>query len=708
MERNMKRIAIMVLLLAWLLVQLSGVIAEEAVKKPNLVEEKLEIPIADGPFQPTWESLQKGYECPQWFRDAKFGIWAHWGPQAVLEAGDWNARGMYEQQAPWGGYDAHLKLYGHPSVHGFKDVLPCWKAEKWDPEKLMALYKKAGAKYFMAMGAHHDNFDCWDSKYQPWNSVKIGPKKDVVGLWQNAARKQGMHFGVSVHADYAWWWFQIAFGSDKNGDKKGVPYDAKGLTKESGKGTWWEGLDPKDLYGIDLSDERTKGIWNDEKERAGDSRYGGMADEISNKEYARWYCNKWFNRMKDLVDNYHPDLLYFDGGGGEYYPFSGYGTGRGFKSDAMQRITAHLYNDSAKRNNGRVDAVMNIKTDKGKALVLDFEGGFPRNMRPFPWQTDITIGDWFYRPGMFYDTRSVIITLLEIVARNGNMMLNVPLNAAGEPDSGGVEVCENMGKWLTVNGDGIYGTHAWGVFREGINGMPGGNFNESQAKKVFNATDIRFTAKADAVYAFALAWPTNGQFVVRSLGKPLTGTGNVIDHVSLLGSGGKLKWKQTEDGLVITSLPEQQPCEYAFCFKVEGKDLAPVPMIVRPGTDGLVKLLPGESVLHGNHEMGEKDGMAHVGYWLNNDDYLTWRMEVPAPGTYRMTICTAAPASGVEFVFEAAGAAPVINVQTHEDYAEYDVGTIKFRQAGIIDVKLRPGKNWERNTSFRSLTLRKS
>jgi alpha-L-fucosidase len=131
-------------------------------------------------------------------------------------------------------------------------------------------------------------------------------------------------------------------------------------------------------------------------------------------------------------------------------------------------------------------------------------------------------------------------------------------------------------------------------------------------------------------------------------------------------------------------------------------------MIVRPGTDGLVKLLPGESVLHGNHEMGEKDGMAHVGYWLNNDDYLTWRMEVPAPGTYRMTICTAAPASGVEFVFEAAGAAPVINVQTHEDYAEYDVGTIKFRQAGIIDVKLRPGKNWERNTSFRSLTLRKS
>jgi alpha-L-fucosidase len=168
-----------------------------------------------------------------------------------------------------------------------------------------------------------------------------------------------------------------------------------------------------------------------------------------------------------------------------------------------------------------------------------------------------------------------------------------------------------------------------------------------------------------------------------------------------------LKWKQTEDGLVIASLPEQKPCEYAFGLKVEGKDLAPVPMVVRPWTDGSVRLLPGESVLHGNHEMGEKDGMAHVGYWLNNDDYLTWRMEVPAPGTYKMMLCAANQGSGGEFVFEAAGEAPVINVQTHQDFAEYDVGKVEFKKAGIIDVKLGPGKSWDRNITFRSLTLRK-
>ena len=170
--------------------------------------------MATGKFQPAWESL-KQYQTPEWFRDAKFGIWAHWGPQCQPEDGDWYARGMYEEGS--GQYKFHVAQYGHPSKFGFKDVIHEWKAENWDPEKLMALYKRAGAQYFFALANHHDNFDNYDSKYQPWNSVAIGPKKDLIGGWAKAARASGLRFGVSVHAAHAWTWYEPAQGADKKG-----------------------------------------------------------------------------------------------------------------------------------------------------------------------------------------------------------------------------------------------------------------------------------------------------------------------------------------------------------------------------------------------------------------------------------------------------------------------------------------------------------
>jgi len=201
-------------------------------------------PVAQGKFQPTWNSLQQ-YEVPDWFRDAKFGIWAHWGPQCQPEDGDWYARAMYLEGS--GQYRYHVAHYGHPSQFGFKDVIHEWKAEHWDPEKLMALYKRAGAQYFFALANHHDNFDLWDSKYQPWNSVAIGPKKDLIAGWAKAARAYGLRFGVSVHAAHAWTWYEPAQGADKTGQFAGVPYDGK-LTKADGRGKWWDGLDPQDLY----------------------------------------------------------------------------------------------------------------------------------------------------------------------------------------------------------------------------------------------------------------------------------------------------------------------------------------------------------------------------------------------------------------------------------------------------------------------------
>ena len=198
-----------------------------------------------GPFTPDWRSFRQ-YECPEWFRDAKFGIWAHWSPQCQPEQGDWYAYHMYKQGSRQ--YKYHVEHYGHPSKFGYKDVCNLWKAEKWDPEKLIQLYKRAGAKYFVAMANHHCNFDSWNSKYQPWNSVNIGPKKDIVGIWAETARRHGLRFGVTVHTARAWEWYEVAHGADTTG-----PLQGRALRRRADEGRRQGqvvgGLDPADLYG---------------------------------------------------------------------------------------------------------------------------------------------------------------------------------------------------------------------------------------------------------------------------------------------------------------------------------------------------------------------------------------------------------------------------------------------------------------------------
>ena len=220
------------------------------------VSEKNE-PMMKGKFQPTWSSLEN-YQVPEWFRNAKFGIWAHWGPQCVEGSGDWMARSMYLEGSAE--YKHHVEHYGHPSEVGFKDIIPLFKAEKWNPDKLVEFYKKIGAQYFFALGNHHDNFDLWDSKYQAWNSKNMGPKRDILAEWEQAARKYELPFGISFHADHAWTWYEPSQRYDRNGPKAGVPYDGT-LTKADGKGKWWEGYDPQDLYA--QNHPMSKGSWVD-------------------------------------------------------------------------------------------------------------------------------------------------------------------------------------------------------------------------------------------------------------------------------------------------------------------------------------------------------------------------------------------------------------------------------------------------------------
>jgi alpha-L-fucosidase len=500
--------------------------------------------IASGPFKPTLESLS-AFEVPEWYRDAKFGIWAHWGPQCQPEQGDWYAQNMYlPAQAV---YKFHLQKYGHPSKFGFKDVINEWKAEKWEPEKLIALYKRAGAKFFSAMAHHHDNFDNFDSTYQPWNSVKIGPKKDLLGGWMKAAREAGLRFGISSHGDRAWSWYQAAQGSDPTGPMAGVPYDGI-MTKAQGRGLWWEGLDPQDLY----AQYHPVGKYN--------------WAQTGEPPVDRAFCEKFFNRIIDLIDKYQPDLLYFDDTVMPIYP----------TSDIGPRIAAYLYNTNLARH-GKLEAVMTGKDLTGKnaawrqALVYDIENGIAGGAEAVPWQTDTCIGSWHYKRSRFEQhqyktTAQVVHALADIVSKNGNLMLSIPVRGEGTIDDDEVKILEGMAAWMNVNSEGIHASRPWKIHGEGPAKLTG----REQSAPRYLPEDIRFTTKGKNLYAFLLAWPESRTATVKALAKNSPQVeGRKITDVSLLGYGGKLEWKQTADGLEVT-LPEQAPSEYVVTLRIKG------------------------------------------------------------------------------------------------------------------------------------------
>jgi alpha-L-fucosidase len=342
--------------------------------------------VAEGKFKPTWESLSQ-YEAPQWFRNAKFGIWAHWGPQCQPGQGDWFARFMYNEDSRQ--YTWFVQHYGHPSKFGFKEVINDWKAEKWDPDKLVALYKKAGAQYFVAMANHHDNFDMWNSTYQPWNAVNMGPHKDILQGWARAAKKQKLPFGLSVHASHAWLWFEVAQRSDKKGPMAGIPYDGK-LTKEDGQGTWWEGFDPQDLY---AQNHPLSKDWENISAIHGQWNWGNGATIPSQA-----YCDKFYNRTMELINLFKPDLLYFDDTALPLYPVS----------DAGLKIAAHFYNSNIKEHHGKLEAVLFGKIltpEQKKCLVWDVERGAPDKIQELPWQTCTCIGDWHYNYSIYENNR---------------------------------------------------------------------------------------------------------------------------------------------------------------------------------------------------------------------------------------------------------------------------------------------------------------
>jgi alpha-L-fucosidase len=507
-------------------------------------------PVADlagkGPYQPTWDSLLQ-YQCPEWYRDAKFGIWNHWSPQCVPEDGDWYARNMYIQGAPTYGsqieqYEYHLTHYGHPSRFGYKDLCAQWTLLNWQPEELMDLYVRAGAKLFVALANHHDGFDAWNSAHHPWNAHNIGPHRDVIGTWAQAARRRGLRFGVTVHQARNWWWFQPAHGADKTGPYAGVPYDGD-LTLEEGKGQWWEGYDPQRLYGPKHP-------------------FDALPD-VS-------YVKNFYDRTRDLIDRHDPDLLYFDN---DRLPLGWGGMCLG----------AYFYNRSANRHGGRVDGVLNgkhIPSHLQKAVVADVERGLSADILQHPWQSETCIGYWHYlralyeEPGEFggyMQPREVIHWLIDTVSKNGTFILNVPGRPDGTIDSKERLILERIGAWMAVNGEAIYATRPWKVYGEGPNAIREGSFQGKSVQQL-SARDIRFTRNkaGTVVYAIALGWPRE-PMLIRSLGTAAATRPGAVSQVELLGTDARPQWRQAAEGLRV-DLPTFSPAaDYAAALRIQLK-----------------------------------------------------------------------------------------------------------------------------------------
>ncbi len=486
----------------------------------------------DGPFQPEWKSLLE-YEAPEWYRDAKFGIWAHWSPQCVPEAGDWYARNMYIQGQ--GQYDYQLSHYQHPSKFGYKDLCAQWTLLNWEPEAMIELYKKAGAKLFVALANHHDGFDAWASKHHSWNASKIGPKRDVIGAWAAAARQQGLRFGVTVHAARNWWWFQVAHLCDKSGPLAGVPYDGQ-LTQDQGKDQWWEGLDPQELYG------RKHGIHENPDEA---------------------YVRNFYDRVRDLLDQHDPDLLYFDNGG---LPLGWAG----------MNIGAYFYNHYLKTHGGKLDAVLNIKNvpdELAKAVVADYERGVTDRIMPYAWQSETCIGEWHYNRMLFINHGymkpvEAIRWMVDAVSKNGTFILNVPGRPDGTIDADEVAILDAIGGWMHTNGEAIYETRPWKTYGEGPHTAKSGAF-AGNSTAALDVSDIRFTQnkRGDVVYAIVLGWPTGERFQIKSLGTASSLRSGKIANVELLGCVDKLDWNQSAESLTVQK-PLSKPCDFAYALKV--------------------------------------------------------------------------------------------------------------------------------------------
>jgi len=470
-----------------------------------------------GPFRPDWESLKK-YEAPEWYKDAKFGIFIHWGVYSVPAFGsEWYPRDMYREGSEE--YKHHLATYGPPDKFGYKDFIPLFKAEHFDPAVWAKLFNEAGAKYVVPVAEHHDGFAMYDSGLSDWTAAKMGPHRDVIGDLAKAVRAEGLHFGVSSHRVEHNFYLGVgrAIASDINDPEYAAFYGPAH--------NWLENKNHSPL--------------------SNDFTYVSSA-----------WADDWLARSSEIVEKYHPEVIYFD-----------WWIGQPSTRANLTRFAAFYYNASLKY--GDHVGVINYKdwAMAEHSAILDVERGQLGDIRALTWQTDTSVGNKSWgniKNETFKSPQFVIDQLVDVVSKNGNLLLNIGPRSDGTIPEEVQQVLRDVGSWLAVNGDAIYGSRPWRVYGEGPTKVAEGAFHDTETA-TYTAEDFRFTTKANALYAIELGWPASGETVIQNL-RTTVGEGK-IESVTLLGFDGRLKFKQQADGLHI-QLPAQAPGKYAYAFRV--------------------------------------------------------------------------------------------------------------------------------------------
>jgi len=467
------------------------------------------ITIPAGPFQPTWESLA-AYQVPDWYLDGKFGIFIHWGVYCVPAFGnEWYPRSMYVQGSRE--FEHHVETYGPQSRFGYKDFIPRFKAEKFDPVHWADLFRRAGARFVVPVAEHHDGFAMYDSGFSEWCAAKMGPKRDIVGELAAAVRAQGLVSGLSTHREEHWWFFD-----------EGMKFDS------------------------DVQDPRYADL------------YGPARPQDTPPDEA--FLNDWLARTCELVDKYQPQLVWFDWwiNTPAFEPY-------------LRAFAAYYYNRGAQWGKG-VAINYKEKAFREGTAVYDIERGQLSAISPRFWQTDTSVSknSWGYVAEQDYKTvDSIVDDLVDIVSKNGALLLNIGPRADGTIPEPEEEMLLEIGRWLEVNGEAIYGTRPWKVFGEGPTEVFEGGFTDTK-RGAFTAEDIRFTTKGETLYAVALDWPENGKLTIKSLATGSDLYPGQIGSIAMLGSNGQLKWTRSKDALAI-DLPSGEPRKYAVALRIEAQ-----------------------------------------------------------------------------------------------------------------------------------------
>ena len=471
-----------------------------------------------GPFRPDWESL-KSYKVPVWYKDAKFGIFIHWGVYSIPAFGsEWYPREMYIKGSEE--YQHHIAVYGPPDKFGYKDFIERFKAEKYDPAAWARLFKQAGARYVVPVFEHHDGFAMYDCGLSDWTAAKMGPHRDLWGELANAVRSEGLHLGASSH--------RVEHNFFMDGGRS-LRSDVNDPRYASFYGPAHKWLANKD--GTPLSNDFTF--------------------------VSRAWTQDWLARSAEIVQKYHPDLIYFD-----------WWVGQPYVRPELTRFAAFYYNSNLQA--GRAIGVINYKdyAMQENSGVLDIERGQLSGIRPLYWQTDTSVSNksWGYiENDTFKSPEFIVHQLVDIVSKNGNLLLNIGPRSDGTIPDEVQSVLRDIGSWLKVNGEAIYATRPWRIYGEGPTKIVAGSFHDTDTQS-YTAEDFRFTTKGDTLYAVELAWPTSGEAVIHSLASDTAGASRV-KSVELLGDQSKLSFDQREDGLHIR-VPDSAPGRYAFAFRV--------------------------------------------------------------------------------------------------------------------------------------------